>query len=292
MRLNRAQCERFLNPESEFFAPTRNSYRWYDKSEFFHESELVPLEQWTTRYIYVNSFPSMVGSELMPRGEEHAEDRARSYWMYSQQQFRRGLHQFSDDGYYHDLQTGIRWRIMRNPYRPADDPTAEFTPLTLVDESGQYMPRGLPGISVGSSFGYRCDARPQGGYACGFVDKDPTVSVRWIGAINKITPELSALKVEPNQITITQRVSHGEPFVAPGIENDPLGFLFFYATFEDPIRPVYFAPGLILKDEHILQRRKRPRNSDFVQHAVCLTDCPADLNWQLSSRRRFDQSHP
>ncbi len=288
LRLNRAQCERFLNPNAQYFSETYNDSFWYDKSEFIHESELVPIERWTTRYIYLNSYLSMMGSELMSREEEREEDRINSYAAYSQQRVRRGLSQFSDDGYYLDPETGIRWRIMRHPYRPPDDPEREFPNLTLIDESGRYLPLGLPSLSIGGRYRFQCTGHRSGGYSCGYgptpewkiqlTGKDPVYSDH----IAYIPDTFSGLQITSDRITITRRVSYGEPFRRGPGEGSEVNHLFFYANFDDPIRPVYFSPGLLLKDVDSLNRRPRPEPDDFVREEVCLTDCPDDIVWQVT----------
>lgn len=58
--LSRYYCERFFSSDpQDQFVPMTNDIYWYDKREFFHESELIPIDQWRTRYIYEKSDGSM-----------------------------------------------------------------------------------------------------------------------------------------------------------------------------------------------------------------------------------------
>ncbi|MBN6152396.1 hypothetical protein JR065_18815 [Xanthomonas sp. AmX2] len=283
--LNKAQCDRFLAKREgeQLFSDISTSDTWYERSEFIHESELIPIKRWTTRYIYYNTYLSYVGSELMQRKEEHRQDLLGSYAAYSLQTYKDRLLQFSQDGYFFDKETGLRWRIMMHPYRPPDDPLEPR--LTAIDESGRYLPRGLPGTPAGYAYRYSCTREDDGGYACGYSPK-PSERERveqspYYGRITQIKPAFIPMRIEPERITILKRVSPGEPFRYGADEWDVEDSLFFYANFDDPIRPVYFAPGLLLRDEKIVAKGKLPKKSDFVQEEICLTDCPEDIAWQV-----------
>lgn len=293
LRLNQAQCERFLNPEIVLFSQKSESSYWYKRSEFIHESELVPIEHWETRYIYENSYPSMVGSELMLREEEIEYDLVNSYAHYALDNLHTPLLQFSDDAYFMHPHTGTLWRIMRHPYHPPT-PDDEDAHLYAIDPSGRYLPQGVPIPSIGT-YGYLCHQHDDGSYSCVYgIKPKHKKSFRpgYFGRVNEIVEEFDPLKVEPDRITITRRVSKGEPFRYAPTEFSFIGELAFHANFEDPVRPVYFARGLLLRDSKIVEQRPRPRASDFIQQEVCLTDCPSDVAWQFSGRRRFDESHP
>ncbi|MBN6152394.1 hypothetical protein JR065_18805 [Xanthomonas sp. AmX2] len=285
LRLNKAQCDRFLAKREgeQLFSDTSNGYRWYERSEFIHESELIPIKRWTTRYIYYNTYLSYVGSELMQRKEEHRQDLLGSYAAYSLQTYKDRLLQFSEDGYFFDKETGLRWRIMMHPYRPPDDPLEPR--LTAIDESGRYLPRGLPGTPAGYAYRYSCMREEDGGYACGYSPKpserEHLERSPYSGRITQIKPTFTPVRIEPERITILKRVSPGEPFRYGADEWAVEDSLFFYANFDDPIRPVYFAPGLLLRDEKTVAKGKLPKKSDFVQEEICLTDCPADIAWQV-----------
>lgn len=294
--LNQLQCEGFLDKRAsdEFFFSLSNVQHWYRKSEFIHESELVPLDRWTTRYIYNNSYLSHVGSEATTRKQEKRLDLYRSYTSYSLPNVRHGLIQYSDDGYFrYTGDGGGRWRIMRHPNRPPN--ASELDPnLYAIDESGRYLPDGVWGPSVGSRFGYNCSVYDQDKYSCGFGPRpDEDLSgVYFYGRITQFTAAFSPLKIGPDRITITQRVSKGEVFHRRETKDLVQKNLFFYADFEDPIRPVYFASGILLRDPENLSLGNPPRKLDFVQHQICLADCPGDISWQYEYRRRRDTAHP
>lgn len=296
LRLNQSQCNEFLDADEshQFFFALTDNHKWYRRSEFIHESELIPIERWTTRYIYNNWSLSHVGSELTTRSREHWLNLHEGYLNYALPNLRNGLMQFSDDGYitYFD-DGGGRWRIMRHPYRPllSSDLRPRFI---VVDESGQYLPSGMPTPNAGPEFKYSCSLYDVDKYSCGF---SPTPSARldgvyFFGRINTFTAEFSPLRIEEDRITIVQRVTNGEPFEIPESKGSVQDSLFFYANFDDPVRPVYFAPGILLKDLKNPTFGRTPKKSDFVQYEVCLTDCPSDISWQYASRRGRDEAHP
>lgn len=296
LHLNQAQCADFNEGSStgEFFASLSNRRSWYRKSEFIQESELVPLDRWTTRYIYNNSYLSHVGSESTTPVQEKLLDLFGSYASYSLPTVRKGLIQYSDDGYIsYAGDGGGRWRIMRHPNMP---PTAsELDPrLYVIDESGRHLPNGLHGPSTGSQFGYSCSVYDRNKYSCGFGPRpgEDLMGVYFFGHINQFMPQFSPLKISADRVTIRARVSKGEPFKLGPEEWAVQDGLFLYADFEDPIRSVYFASGLILKDPDKLSMSRSPEKSDFVQHEICLTDCAGDIAWQYGSRRRRDEGHP
>lgn len=294
--LNQKQCSDFQDKDrsDEFFFSRSSDHAWYRRSEFIHESELVPIDRWTTRYIYNNSYLSHVGSELTSRAQEERLDLYNSYANYSLPNLREGLIQFSDDGYFtYADDGGGRWRIMRHPNRPPD-PANNKLNLYAIDESGQYLPRGVWAPSVGSRFRYSCSIYENDKYSCGFGPRhgDRLTGVYFYGPINRFAPIFTPLKIEVDRITIARRVSRGEPFQRQEREDAFQKTLFFYADFDDPIRPVYFAPGLLLKDPEKLSLARPPRKPDFVQYEVCLTDCPDDISWQYGSQRRRNEAHP
>lgn len=133
--VNRYYCERFFSDSpSDRFIKRANDIYWYDKYEFFHESELVPVDHWKTRYIYSKSSYSYVGSELMRREREVELDRLIGYDAYMIGRRYEKLDQFSDDGYYYDRETRLRWRLMYIPSsRPGIDIHSIDEPRIIVD---------------------------------------------------------------------------------------------------------------------------------------------------------------
>ncbi len=297
--LSRHYCERFfsVDPADQFVRKSTGMY-WYDKREFFHESELVPIDQWRTRYIYEKSEGSYVGSELMMPEEELELDRLVGYSAYMLGRSKNDLYQFSDDGYYFDRETQLRWRIV---HLPGFDPKVEIHSIDqpsifVVDESGRYLPRNVP-LPRPQQYAVDCENLANGGISCGFAPKDERAgatdisTARYSGAIRDISPKFSPLTVDADRVTINRRLSHGEPFEMKDRYNSEVTDYFFYADFDDPIRPVYFAPGVLLRDRP-KGYSKAPRKNDFIDEEVCLTDCPSDLEWQLSNIRKRIEAHP
>lgn len=297
--LSRHYCERFFSSDpQEQFVPMTNDIYWYDKREFFHESELIPIDQWRTRYIYEKSDGSYVGSELMTPEDELELDRLVGYNAYMLGGIKNDLYQFSDDGYYLDRETQLRWRLM---HLPGFDPDVEVhsrdePSIFSVDESGRHLPRLVPLLRP-QQYTVDCEQMANGGISCGFARKDESAGTaappadRYSGAIRDISPKFSPLTIGADRVTINKRLTHGEPFEMKDRYNSEVTDYFFYADFDDPIRPVYFAPGVLLRDRP-KGYSKAPRKSDFIDTEVCLTDCPSDIEWQLSSIRKRIEAHP
>src|SRR5690606_39577187 len=104
------------------------------------------------------------------------------------------------------------------------------------------------------------------------------------GHISSFNSTFSPLQVGEDRITITKRVSYDEPFLDS--ESRLAVELYFYANFSDPVRPVYFAPGLLLQTPDIQEMRRAPQEEDFVQHEFCIVDCPGEVRWQYATQRR------
>jgi len=297
--LSRYYCDRFFSSDpQDQFVPRTNHILWYDKREFFHESELIPLDQWRTRYIYEKSDGSYVGSELTTPEHELELDRLVGYNAYTLGRIKNDLYQFSDDGYYFDRETQLRWRLMHLPgFEPAvgTQPNDEPSVFT-VDESGRYLPRGVPLVDP-QQYALACEKKANSGISCGFALKknswlaNATSFERYYGAIREISPKFSPLTISADRVTINKRLTHAEPFQMKNRYNSEVTDYFFYADFDDPIRPVYFAPGVLLLDRP-KGYSKVPRKSDFIDTEVCLTDCPSDIEWQLSSIRKRIEAHP
>ena len=297
--LSRYYCQRFFSsaPQDQF-VPMTNGVYWYDKREFFHESELTPIDQWRTRYIYEKSDGSYVGSELMTPEDERGLDRLVGYNAYMLGGSKNDLYQFSDDGYYFDRETQLRWRLM---HLPGFDPDVEVhssdePSIFSVDGSGRYLPRNVPLLRP-QKYTVDCKKMANGGISCGFARKDESAGTaapptdRYSGAIRDISPKFSPLTIGADRVTINKRLTHGEPFEMKDRYNSEVTDYFFYADFDDPIRPVYFAPGVLLRDRP-KGYSKTPHKSDFINEEVCLTDCSSDIEWQLSSIRKRIEAHP
>lgn len=300
--VNRYFCERFFSgdPLNRFISRGGNFY-WYDKNEFYHESEAISIDQWRTRYIYSKSSPSYVGSHLMMPEEEVALDRLLGFDAYMISDRYETLLQFSDDGYYYDRKDDFRWRLMYMPNFKLGDHihSADRPHIILIDESGRYLPRGgLPRIG-GLRYAYSCGLMDNGSLSCGYGLKDTSSnpvdvdddSLNYNGPIRDISPGFTPMKIESDRVTITRRLSHGEKFWLDDHHEIDVTNLFFYADFDDPIRPVYFAPGVLLRD-HPKGYERAPRKEDFINREVCLTDCPSDTEWQLSGIRKRIEAHP
>ncbi|MEN5206955.1 hypothetical protein ABE493_02355 [Stenotrophomonas terrae] len=297
--LNRHYCERFFStdPQDQYVRKANDIY-WYDKREFFHESELIPIDQWRTRYIYEKSDGSYVGSELMTPEDERELDRLVGYNAYMLGKSKNDLYQFSDDGYYFDRETQLRWRLM---HLPGFDPNVEVhssdePSIFSIDESGRHLPRLVPLLRP-QKYTVECKKMANGGISCGFARKDESAGTaapptdRYSGAIRDISPKFSPLTIGLGRVTINKRLTHGEPFEMKDRYNSEVTDYFLYADFDDPIRPVYFAPGVLLRDQP-KGYSKAPRKSDFINEEICLTDCPSDIEWQLSSIRKRIEAHP
>ncbi|WP_269792302.1 hypothetical protein [Stenotrophomonas sp. Iso1] len=301
LRINRYYCERFFSEDPrDRFITMRSGVHWYDKREFFHESELVSVDYWRTRYIYEKSDPSYVGSELMMPEEEIELDRLVGYNAYMLGDRMDNLYQFSDDGYYLDRKIQIRWRIKYLPEHSSEGNVyaADALKIFLIDESGRYLPQGLPAANS-QQYRFNCERRSNGGVSCGYGPKNPAPipigvgegGMRFNGVVRNISPEFTPLKIEADRITIARRLSHGEKFWLDDRQEVDVNNFFFYADFDDPIRPVYFAPGVLLRDRPKGYTRA-PSEQDFIDKEVCLTDCPSDTEWQFSGIRKRIEAHP
>ena len=149
------------------------------------------------------------------------------------------------------------------------------------------MPRGMPSIKY-RLYRYHCTED----YVCGYQrNEEPLVPMSaWMGDVSAMRSRFSPVRIEHDRITILQRVSTGEPFSPNEHAGDAK--LVMHATFNDPVRPVYFAPGLLLKDTAVIEHRPVPRSKDFVEKEGCVTDCPGEVDWQYGGKRRFNESHP
>ena len=271
LRINRYFCDRFFSKDPlDRFVARDGGFYWYDKNEFFHESEAVSIDHWRTRYIYSKSTPSYVGSS---RCSVFSNDRENNF----------------------------RWRLMYMPNFKlgAEIGSADKPRIIMIDETGRYLPRGgLPAIGD-VRYGYSCGLMDKVGVSCGYgsthispisADADGG-SLNYNGPIRDISPGFTPMKIESNKVTITRRLSHGEKFWLDDRHEVDVNNFFFYADFDDPIRPVYFAPGVLLRDRPKGYERA-PRNEDFINREVCLTDCPSDTEWQLSGIRKRIHSWP
>lgn len=301
LRINRYFCERFFSKDpNDRFVTRRGSLNWYDKNEFYHESELIPVDHWRTRYVYSKSSTSYLGSELVARSAELSLDRLLGFGAYMIGSRYENLLQFSDDGYYYDRAENIRWRLVYVPnlkfgidIHSVDEPI-----ILMIDETGRYLPSSVP-IVNSQQYTYHCERQGNAEVSCGYGLKTiPSNTgapdqrgLRFNGAIRNISAGFTPMKIESDKVTITRRLSHGEKFWLDDRHEVDVNNFFFYADFDDPIRPVYFAPGVLLRDRPKGYERA-PRNEDFINREVCLTDCPSDTEWQLSGIRKRIEAHP
>jgi hypothetical protein len=81
--------------------------------------------------------------------------------------------------------------------------------------------------------------------------------------------DLAVFTDTPTKVTIHRRFTYSKKDLNQHV-------LSFYAQFEDPIRPVVFASGVLFSDT-AKPHRGRARPNEMVMREVCLADCPDQL---------------
>lgn len=276
-----SECSKFTAtaPESLFNISERRG--WYRRSDFVTYDELTRIDRWTTRYVYRRTALSGAGAELginenmLSLGEEIEAYRASS--------IRRGLFIFTRDARWMDMDRGIRWEMRLTP-------TGR---LVLGDPTGTY--RVQTGAVFQRSFPFSCERDADNKLVCGLqwhrsdcdAIKDmskTTDHMRQECAPNKRKSDEErvgrialfddedwhpGVEIKPDKITISKRYTYSR-------KNPNQSVLSFYARFDDPIRPVFFAPGLLFTDK-AKPHPGKSKPGERVMKPVCLVDCPDQL---------------
>jgi len=279
--LDKDECEKFLTTPQDGLFNIAYSRSWYRRSDFVTYDELTRIDRWTTRYVYRRTALSGAGAELginenmLSLGEEIEAYRANN--------IRSGLFIFSPDAHWVDMDRGIRWEMRVTP-------TGR---LVLGDPTGTY--RVQAGAVFNREFPSSCERDADSRLVCGLQWRNSTCEeVRDMSKANEYIRRICeptnrksienregrialfdnedwypGIEIKPDKIVISRRYSYAR-------KNINQKYLSFYARFDDPIRPVFFAPGLLFTDT-AKPHPGKSKPGERVMKPVCLVDCPDQL---------------
>ena len=253
---------------------------WLRRDEFVPAESLERIRHWTTRYVYRRTFLSGGGAEELGMDPRRVSSEM-ELEAYRVNHIQDPLHLFTPDGYYIDMKNHMRWEMRWSPWGN----------VILIDPSGRSLPTSF---AFSSDFNNVCERDPNGDLRCGLqfqwqtcadarneLGQCPpsmerpsyatgTTPVALVGRIQTELKESEAFEELPDRIRILQRFG---PRKAAGYA------LSFYAKFDDPIKPVVFAPGVLFTPKAKV-RTGRARKSDLVMRETCIADCPDLLQLQ------------
>ena len=252
---SKRECERFFDP-----AVTRvtDGPLFYDKADLIHEKDLPRIRHWKTRYVYWNHTFTAQGGETGSHKKELTIDSSLEIEAYQAATIRNNLLMFAPDGRYFHPETQTWWDMY----------LSDRGTITLRDPTGVYFPTGY---EVPNGLKLDCKSAESD---CGYFVSDS--SAKYVSGTTRLLqnlPDFRPVKVLPDQRFLTQRLSSLTKFKS-------FDSFLFYATFDDPIRPVFFAPGVLFKSKAKPNARGRYPKSDLVNQPVCLADCPDQLKLQ------------
>jgi hypothetical protein len=258
-------CDKFRDPSETLV--TDGGVLWFYKSDFVHEDDLKRITHWKTRYWYANMTADNRGAELSSAVEELRLNSASEIDVYQAARVRDEIHLFSPDGRYYDLESKLWWDLYLSP----------LGDLVLKDAAGKYLPTYIDDLPVELEF--YCDP-PQGDdTTCGFRKKPDLADYGCPPVLWKAPADFKTVKNTPDKIILTQRLSTfslgGTSKSGDNIENYA-----FYADFDDPIRPVVFAPGVLFNPKAKPNPKGKYRPQDLYDKEVCIADCPDQLALQ------------
>jgi hypothetical protein len=278
-RLPPDECVKFNSTPPDRLFNISDRRGWYRRSDFLTHDQLTRVDRWTTRYVYRRTALSGAGAELglnenmLSLGEEIEAYRAST--------IRRRLFIFTPDAHWVDMDRHVRWEMRLTP-------TGR---LVLVDPTGTYQVQA--GVVFHRSFPFSCSRDSDDKLVCGLQWHNASCDVL-TDAANEYTRKICepalrqrqedrtgrialfddgdwypGIKVQADKITISRRYSYSRKDLNQRI-------LSFYARFDDPIRPVFFAPGVLFSDS-AKPHPGKSRPGERVMKPVCLVDCPEQL---------------
>jgi hypothetical protein len=281
--LDSKECGAFTAAKADGLFNISQRRSWYRKSDFITADKLERVDRWTTRYIFRRTALSGAGAELgvnpnmLSLGEEIAAYRAST--------IRQGLFMFTPEAHWIDTERNVRWEIRRTP-------TGR---LALVDPSGEYLTVVKPVFN--RAYQPKCETDSQDKLVCGLVWRNQICEGR--KELNRPNDgygdDCSREAQQNKEVTYGRLIRmYGRPESHhPGIEFGPervvisrryvlsrrdpnQHYLDFYARFDDPIRPVFFAPGTLFSAKATPHAGK-PKPGELIMKSVCLADCPDQL---------------
>jgi hypothetical protein len=268
---NEDQCKAYLAGSAEYAEPEfANGHLRYRRTDVIHEDDLEPVYKWETRYLYVNEY----GADLTPI--EETTEKMRRQWAveaeikaYQADTIREGTRQlFTPDGRYFNQETGTIWKMYLSP----------MGDIVMKDTTNKYLPIGAPGYWPGLSPVCHRDAEHRA--ICGYIaitglgkpNENPPITEGRLSIDEKESP---AMRIGKDKVTLLQRL--GTLAGAKSLSNETFNF---FANFDDPIRPVVFAPGVLFKKGVKAKLDDKFPASSFVDQEVCVADCPDQLKLQ------------
>jgi hypothetical protein len=284
IQLNTDECTSFLAAPSDALFNVAYQRSWYRRSDFITASELTPIARWTTRYVYRITALSGVGAELGLN--ENMLSLGMEMDAYRASRIRDGLFVFSPDAHWIDTERQVRWKMYLTPTGG----------LVLIETSGKFAVEA--NASFHRSYPMSCEKSDIGQWVCGLrfsmgscdlfakTRKPDSMAAKecepekrrateeTVGRIALWDLDLNpdwhpGITIKPDKIIISRRYAYSR--------RDPnQTVLSFYARFDDPIRPIYFTPGLLFTDK-AKPHPGKSRPGERVMTPVCLVDCPDQL---------------
>ncbi|MCK9384993.1 MAG: hypothetical protein M0Q15_10245 [Nevskia sp.] len=211
------------------------------------------------------------GSEIASATEELRTNSVSEIIVYQAAHVRDKIHLFSPDGRFYDATNKLWWDLYVS--LPGD--------LVLKDATGKYLPTGIDDLPVELAF--YCDPQQGENIACGFRMESKAVPFSTPERLIQAPPDFKPIRVEPDKIVLTQRLSSLSTYANPEIpetKDFPISNYVFLADFDDPIRPVVFAPGVLFNPKATPNPKGKYRPQDLYDKEVCIADCPDQLELQ------------
>jgi hypothetical protein len=240
---------------------------WFYKSDFIHEDDLKRITHWKTRYWYANMTADNRGSEIGSATDDLRTNSVSEIIVYQAAHVRDEIHLFSPDGRFYDAANKRWWDLYLSP----------LGGLVLKDATGKYLPTGIDDLPVELEF--YCDPPQDDDTACGFRMDPKWVASSTPAHLINSPPSFKPVRVEPDKIVLTQRLSTFSYVPSKGGGDDIDNYVFL-ADFDDPIRPVVFAPGVLFNPKAKPNPKGKYRPQDLYDKEVCIADCPDQLELQ------------
>lgn len=281
-RLDEKECAAFYATPADGLFNISDRRAWFRKSDFLTFRQLPRIERWTTRYVFRRTALSGANAELGINPNMISLDQEID--AYRASTIRDSLFAFTRDGYWLDFRRNMRWEMRLTPEGE----------IYVGDPKGRYDEE----VAVfHRSYRPRCHTDADGKLNCGLYWMPRTDRCARIKDLSKEPPHVQrecqpeamakaertvgtlaemdswyypkGLRVSPERIVVTGRFTYGQ--------RDPnQQVLDFIAHFDDPIRPVVFAPGVLFSDT-AKPHPGRARPGEMVMKEVCLADCPDQL---------------
>jgi len=260
------ECLKFFDKNESLVKPPLDVI-YFNKSDLVHEDDLKRITHWKTRYWYANMTADNRGSEIASATEELRTNSVSEIIVYQAAHVRDKVHLFSSDGRYYDAANKRWWDLYLSP----------LGDLVLKDATGKYLPTGIDDPPVELEF--YCDPPQDGDTTCGFRMDPKWVASSTPAHLIQSPPSFKPVRIEADKIVLTQRLSTFSYF--PRKEGaDDIDNYVFLADFDDPIRPVVFAPGVLFNPKAKPNSKGKYRSQDLYDKEVCIADCPDQLELQ------------